>query len=124
MKWHAPTYHWILDQRCRFKARRDTYHQISTVTRDPTTQIKLSHALISTVHQKLTATGSSPTFLSEHDGVVRSMAVARRGPRRRGRGWPSIAAEVLPGSPSESPSKHSLRVGRGSDIKALSLSAR
>jgi hypothetical protein len=52
-----------------------------------------------------------------------TVTAARRGPRRRGRGWPSIATAVLPGSPSESPSKHTLRVGRDSDNEAFSLSA-
>jgi hypothetical protein len=50
------------------------------------------------------------------------MTVAGRGPRRRGRGrfWPSTATAVLPGLPSESPSKLSLRVECGSDTCSLS----
>jgi hypothetical protein len=52
-----------------------------------------------------------------------TVTAAGRGPRRRGRGWPSIAVAVPPGSPSESPSKHSLHVGRDSDNEAFSLSA-
>jgi hypothetical protein len=124
MKWYVPTYLWILDQRCRFKARRDTYHQISTVIErsdgpDQTaTRIDLHRSSEIDDHWVISH------LLSKHDGVARSMAAAGRGPRRRGRGWPSIAAAVLPGSPSKSPSKHSLRVGRGSDIEALSLSVR
>jgi hypothetical protein len=87
-------------------------------------QIKLPHALISTVHQKLMVTGSSPTFYpstTARPDPWRRLGVDRGG---EGEAGPSIAAAVLPGSPSKSPSKHSLPVGRGSDIEALSLSAR